>query len=120
MGFLTCFVQSVAFTLIQSRAEIAFDPNVKPQKRCLETTIIANALPRGPLPASLFDTLWDKAVQAVTQLMQQEKPVPELLSSSIRILQHLKLSAQGVCPVNVVGLLHCISPLFAEGQGAAR
>lgn len=91
------FPQIVAFALIESRVEGAFDSNIKQQKRCLDLDVIATSLSRAQfLPDSLFDPLWSNVVSAVTELMAEEKPYPELLSASLRIMSRLKNSKQGV------------------------
>ena len=88
--------QAVAFAMIESRVEVAFDPNVKKQKRTLETEIIASALTTGLIPDPLFESLWQNVTAAITDMMAEEKPFPELLSASLRIMSNLKRSKQGV------------------------
>lgn len=88
--------QAIACALIEARVERAFDPNVKKQKRALEADIIATALPRGVIPDPLFQSLWYKSTETVTQLLAEEKPSPELLSSNLRIMSHLKNLNQAV------------------------
>lgn len=90
--------QAVACALIESRVERAFDPNVTKQKRALEADIIATALPRGIIPDDLFQSLWHKSTATVTELLAAEKPSPELLSSNLRIMSHLKNLNQAVSP----------------------